>query len=260
MPHTVQDGSSGESEAYGEQAFAETPFVDPRIRELEEPLHESLLEETLTGNWEFTTPFLPGESTEAGESEAAAPEVAEFSEITAELKDTLFREALEQLADEALEAHSEQLAGEYGDRETRDATAEHLLNEHFEPLAAQAEAMLDRFFERLEGYEAESLTDTEIDRISNEVMPGGVPMSPASEQFLGGLLRKAGRLVSGAVKLAKRGVEGAVKLAGKGLSAVAKLALGPLLKPLKALGKFLLKHVVKFALGQLPPALRPMQP
>src|SRR5580704_5325697 len=202
MPHTVQDGSSGESEAYGEQAFAETPFVDPRIRELEEPLHESLLEETLTGNWEFTTPFLPGESTEAGESEAAAPEVAEFSEITAELKDTLFREALEQLADEALEAHSEQLAGEYGDRETRDLSAERLLNEHFEPLAAQAEAMLDRFFERLEGYEAESLTDTEIDRISNEVMPGGVPMSPASEQFLGGLLRKAGRLVSGAVKLA----------------------------------------------------------
>jgi hypothetical protein len=258
MPHTVQDGYSGETEAYGEQAFAETPFVDPRIHEQEEPLHESLLEETLAGNWEFTTPFLPGESTEAGESEAAAPEVAEFSEITAELKDTLFREALEQLADEALEAHSEQLAGEYGDRETRDSTAEHLLNEHFEPLAAQAEAMLDRFFERLEGYEAESLTDTEIDRISNEVMPTEVPMSPASEQFLGGLLRKAGRLVSGAVKLAKQGVEGAVKLAGKGLSAVAKLALGPLLKPLKALGKFLLKHVVKFALGQLPPTLRPL--
>src|SRR5580700_6043256 len=210
MPHTVQDGSSGESEAYGEQAFAETPFVDPRIRELEEPLHESLLEETLTGNWEFTTPFLPGESSEAGESESTAPEVAEFSEIIGELKDTLFREALEQLADEAVETHSEQLAGEYGDREARDQEAERLLNDHFAPLAAEAEAMLDRLFQRLEGYEAESLTDTEIERISNEVLPTA-PMSPASEQFLGGLLRKAGKLVSGAVNLAKKGVQGAVK-------------------------------------------------
>jgi hypothetical protein len=259
MLSTVQNGYAGEAEAYAEQAFAETPFVDPRIYGHEEPLHESYSSETLEGNWEFTTPFLPGESTEAGESEAApTPEVAAFSEITAELKDTLFREALEQLADEALDVHAEQLAGEYGDRETRDLESELLLNDHFAPLAAQAEAMLDRLFERLEGYEAESLTDMEIERISNEVMPTGTPLSPASEQFLGGLLRKAGKLVSGAVNLAKKGVQGAVSLAGKGLAAIGKLALGPLLAPLKQLGKFLLQHVVKFALGQLPPALRPL--
>jgi hypothetical protein len=258
MLSTVQNGYAGVAEAYGEQMFSETPFVDSTLHEQEEPLRESNFGEAYAGNFEFTTPFLPGESTEAGESEAAAPEVAAFSEITTELKDTLFREALEQLADEALEAHSDQLAGEYGDRETRDLAAERLLNDHFEPLAAQAEAMLDRFFERLEGYEAESLTDMEIDRISNEVLPTGTPMSPASEQFLGGLLRKAGKLVSGAVNLAKKGVAGAVKLAGKGLAAVGKLALGPLLKPLKMLGSFLLKHVVKFALGQLPPTLRPL--
>src|SRR5579863_8361757 len=258
MLSPVHNGYAGEAEAYAEQAFSETPFVDPRIHEQEEPLHETYAGESFSGNWEFTTPFLPGESSEAGETEAAAPEVAAFSEITAELKDTLFREALEQLADEAVEAHAEQLAGEYGDRETRDLEAERLLNDHFAPLAAEAEALLDRFFERLEGYEAESLTDTEIERISSEVLPTGVPMSPASEQFLGGLLRKAGKLVSGAVNLAKKGVQGAVKLAGKGLAAIGKLALGPLLKPLKMLGSFLLKHVVKFALNQLPPALRPL--
>lgn len=257
MPYAAQNGYSGETETRVEEAFAETPFVDPTLHQQEEPLHESF-SDTFIGESEFVTPFLPGESSEAGESEAIASEVAEFSEITAELKDTLFREALEQLADEALEAHRDQLSGEYGDRETRDLAAERLLNDHFAPLAAQAEAMLDRFFERLEGYEAESLTDTEIDRISMEVMPTGTPMSPASEQFLGGLLRKAGRLVSGAVKLARKGVEGAVQLAGKGLSALGKLVLGPLLAPLKALGKFLLQHVVKFALGQLPPALRPL--
>src|SRR6267378_2564341 len=258
MPYAAQNGHSGESETQVQEAFAETLFVDPSLRELEEPLHESSFAEAFSAESEFVTPFLPGESLEAGEAEAEAAGVAEFSEITAELKDTLFRETLEQLADEALETHKDQLSGVYGDRETRDLEAERLLNDHFAPLAAQAEAMLDRFFERVEGYEAESLTDMEIDRIATEVMPSGVPMSPASEQFLGGLLRKAGKLVSGAVKLAKRGVEGAVRLAGKGLSALGKLALGPLLAPLKALGKFLLQHVVKYALGQLPPSLRPL--
>src|ERR1700722_11895794 len=128
MPQPYQNAYPVESEAFGEQSFAETPFVDPRVHEMEEPLHEAYLNESLAGNWEFVTPFLPGESMEAGEFEASAPEVAEFSEITAELKDTLFREALEQLADEAMEAHSQQLAGEYGDRETRDLTAERLLS------------------------------------------------------------------------------------------------------------------------------------
>ena len=254
---TVQNGRGTESEAYAEQSFFESPFLDSHQHEQEEP-HEASIGEALAANWEFVTPFLPGEATETGESEAAVPEVAEFSEITAELKDTLFREALEQLADEALEAHSGQLAGEYGDHEMRDQEAEYLLNQHFEPLAAQMEAMLDRFFERVEGYEAESLNEAELDRIATEVMPTGAPISPASEQFLGGLLRKATKLVSGAVKLARKGVEGAVKLAGKGLAAVGKLAGGALLKPLKALGKFLLQHVVRFALGQLPPTLRPL--
>jgi hypothetical protein len=257
MSNIVQRIDSGEMESYLEQSFAETPFADPTVHEQERPQHDISFGETFTGNWEFNTPFLPGESGEAGESETAAPEVAAFGEMVGELKDGLFRESLEQLADEALEAHSAQLAGEYGDRETRDNIAERLLNDHFAPLAAESEAMLEHFFERLEGFGAESLTDSEIDRMASEVVPS-VPMSPASEQFLGGLLRKAGKLVSGAVNLAKKGVSGAINLAGKGLAAIGKLALGPLLAPLKMLGKFLLQHVVRFALGQLPPTLRPL--
>jgi hypothetical protein len=257
MLRTSQNGHYDESESLGEQQFAESPFADPRRFEQEDAAHESSVGESYAGQWEFTSPFLPGESSEAA-PEVMTPEAGAFSEITAELKDTLFREALEQLADEALEAHPSLYSGEYGDRETRDLAAERVLTEHFQPLATQAEALLDRFFERLEGYEAESLTDSELERISDEVLPMGSPMTPASEQFLGGLLRKARGLVSGAVNLAKRGVQGAINLAGKGLSAIGKLALGPLLKPLKMLGKFLLQHVVKFALNQLPPALRPL--
>lgn len=259
MPQAMEKSYSNglDSGGYAE-AFAETPFLDTRTQAREDTARETSAGESFGGSWEFTTPFLPSEMEERGEAESLAPEIAEFSELTGELKDTLFRESLEQLADEALAAHETQFAGEYGDHEMRDLTAERLLNEHFAPLSMETEALLDRFFNRLEGYEAEALTDTEIDRITAEVMPISGGISPASEQFLGGLLRKAGRLVSGAVKLAKKGVTGAISLAGKGLAAVGKLALGPLLAPLKLLGKFLLRYVVRFALGQLPPTLRPL--
>ena len=256
MMRSVITGYAEETEAYNEQ-FSESPFAELHPYEHGTTVAERF-DETLSGDWEFTTPFLPGESMVSGENESLAPEIATFSEVLTEMKDTLFREALEQLADEALETHADRLAGEYGDHESRALQTERLLNEHFEPLAAQAEAMLDRFFERVEEYETEALTDMEIARIASEAMPSVAPASPASEQFLGGLLRKAGKLVSGAVNLAKKGVAGAVKLAGKGLAAVGKLALGPVLNGLKKLAGFLLKHVVKFALDHIPPTLRPL--
>jgi hypothetical protein len=206
--------------------------------------------ESLPVAWELETPFLAAANSGSA-AEATAPELEAFAELTAELKDPSFRESLEQLVEEALESHAEQLAGEYGDRESRDASAQRLLEDHFRPVASQAHAMLDRFFERLEGYEAEALTDTVIARAASEVSPTGTGFSPASEQFLGGLLDKARRAVSGAVNLAKRGIKGAVQLAGK-------LALGPLLDGLKKLASFLLRHVVRFALDKIPPSLRPL--
>jgi hypothetical protein len=249
------------AEETSDRFSAYTPFLEVGTfvnEDRAEIAQGQLTQSAPMGAWQVETPFLRGEAGELGETVGSSAEAAALAELTTELKDSEFRESLEQLASEAIETHGEQLAGEYGDREARDASAEHLLNEHFQPLAAQTEAMLDRFFERLEGYEAESLTDSEIARIASEVYPTGVALSPASEQFLGGFLRKVGKVVSGAVNFAKKGVEGAVKLAGQGLAAVGKLALGPLLSGLKKLAGFLLRHVVRFALGQLPPAVRPL--
>lgn len=253
MSYAANDQNQFATEARVEGVLTETPFVDGRLHEAEDPLHEAALSEALA-SWEFNSPFAHSESAEA---EAAAPEVAAFSEMIGELKDSLFREALEQLADEALEAHAAELSGEYGDHETQSENSERILSDHFGPLESEMEAMLDRFFERLESYEAESLTDSEIERIAGEVLPTA-QMSPASEQFFGSLIRKASKLVSGAVNLAKKGVSGAIKLAGKGLVAIGKLALGPLLAPLKLIGKYLLKHVIRYALGQLPANVRPL--
>jgi hypothetical protein len=208
--------------------------------------------------FEFESPFLSSEFLEENENKDFVPEVASLAELLGELGSPQFRESLENLVNEALEIHAEQLANEYGDRETLEASGERMLNEHFYPLTKQAETMLEQFFERLEAYEAEALTDNEIERVAGEVYPQGQPMSPASEQFLGGLLRKAKKLASGAINFAKKGIEGAVKLAGKGLAAVGKFAFGPILNGLKNLGKTLLKYVVKFALNRLPASVRPM--
>ena len=249
---------------YEDHTFAETPFVEPRYENegYEEPARARPVGESPAAPRSFETPFETPFETEAslepGEASLVTPEVAAIAEITSELSDHLFRESLEGLATEALETNAAELAGQYGDREQRDASSERLLREHFAPLDAQMESSLDRLFERLEGYEVSALTEAEVDRVVGEIAPPLGPFAPASEQFLGRLLRKAGKLVGGAARAVRSGVKSAVKGVGKGLAAVGKLALGPLLKGLKKLGKFLLSHVVKFALGQLPPALQPL--
>jgi hypothetical protein len=250
----VEPLRAGYFQEYEDRSF-EGPFMERDAAEAQyEPVRRSLAGETIGEAWEaweLHTPFVGDGATELGETTTPSAEAAALAEITTELKDSSFREALEQLADEALDMHAEQLAGEYGDREERDLAATRLLNEHFQPLAVQTEAMLDRFFERLEGYEAEALTDMEIERIAAEVLPLGQPISPASEQFLGGLLRKVGKVVSSVATAP-------LKLAAKGLAFAGKLALKPLLAPLRKLARFLLGHVVRFALNRMPVELRPL--
>jgi hypothetical protein len=144
---------------YEDRSFAETPFVEPRYESYEsyeEPQRENGAAGEAhapgAGPWNFATPFETMESFESGAAQAATPEVAAMAELLGELKDHLLRESLEALATEAVEAHAEQLAGEYGSLEQREVTSERLLNDHFAPLAAQMEASLDRLFERFETY------------------------------------------------------------------------------------------------------------
>ncbi|MBV9325535.1 MAG: hypothetical protein JO352_17315 [Chloroflexi bacterium] len=109
MTQTLQGGYLGEHE---DRSFAETPFVETgyeHYERYEEPQHESAggpAEAPVASDWHFETPFELGESLTYGEPPTAAPEVAALTELTAELKDHQFRESLEALATEALEAPS----------------------------------------------------------------------------------------------------------------------------------------------------------
>ncbi|HTV90968.1 MAG TPA: hypothetical protein VME41_18295 [Stellaceae bacterium] len=238
---------------YEDRSFAETPFLEiPAYEAFEEPQRGAALGEFSAEAWSASavpTPFLSIGAPTLGESELPPAEIANLAELATELKDSEFRDALEELADEALELHADQLAGEYGDREMRDLAAERLLDEHFAPLAAQTDAALDRFFERLEGHEPGALTEMEVERLATEALPTAEPISPAAEQFLGGLLKKAGKLVSAAIK-------SPVKLIGKGLAFAGKLAFGPFAAAFKKLARFLIKFLTKHALNKMPPQAR----
>jgi len=229
-----------------EQLFTETPFIvdPPSAREQEGAAEVSGARESSAGQWEASSPFLPGESYGSGEINEGSAEASALAEMMGELKDSQFQEALEQLADEAVDAHQEQLSAEYGDHETESYTAERVLTEHLQPLAAQAEAMLDRFAERWEAQQSETIGEHEVEHMVGEIAAGTPVSSPAAEQFLGGLMRKVGKIASGAVRLA-------TKIGGT-------LALGPLFSALKKLAKGLLAKVVRFAVKKLPPSLRPI--
>ena len=120
MQETPYDRYSAEFE---DRSF-EGPFREaPLAKSYEEPSRAQPAGEMLAEAWETSelhTPFLAGGAMELGEAVSPSAEAAALAEITAELKDGEFREALEQLADEALDMHADQLAGEYGDREARD--------------------------------------------------------------------------------------------------------------------------------------------
>ena len=112
--------------------------------------------------------------------------------------------------------------------------------DHFAPIALEAESLLNRFFERLEGYEAEALTETEIERVISEIAPPHDPLAPASEQFLGGLVRSVGHFVSKTVKSAAHAVAdvsssvadtlGKVPVLGSGLKGLYGYTYGALIQ------------------------------
>lgn len=245
----LQTQPSQYSPRYQDHPVVETPFMEAATYQGEpEPVHEASFGEANGATWHLETPFLRTETFEAGTAPSAT--AAALAEITQELKDGAFRETLEQLADEAVEAHAEQLAGEYGDHESHQLAAHRLLHAHFQPLAARTDATLDRFFNRLETYEAEALTDGEIARVADEVMQSAQAGSPVADQFLGGLLHKVGKLVS---KVATA----PLNLAAKGFALAGKIVFAPFIGPLKKLARFLLDHVISRAINQMPAALKP---
>ena len=232
------DPTQGSVQTYAEQWTAETPFLQTLTAAPEEI---EAAEERRPPQW-YEAPFRD----EGGTVEGYGPEAEEFAQFLAELRDEEFDEAVKGLVNEASELYQEQFMGESGDLGPPPAEAERLLEAHFEPLAREAEMLLDRMAEDAGRHDLTAMSEAEVDTFLNRYEVPADQLSPNSEYFLEGFLGKL-----------KSAFKGAVNLAKKGIRVATTLGLGPILEKLKRLIRPLLNRVLKFALNKLPPTLRP---
>jgi hypothetical protein len=186
------------------------------------------------------SPFSAGLS--AGQWEQADKQASEFFN---QLADEDFADAVEALVDEAAAQH----LTDQGSFPARPSVAESRLafQTWIEPLAGAAERAIDQLADRLAPVDPLAISAHELGELLDSVAPEQLGVE-GFDQFLGGFLRKAGKLVGGAVNLAK-----------KGLAAVGNvLPIGLLLGRLKALVRPLLDRVLRAALNRLPESVRPI--
>jgi hypothetical protein len=160
----------------------------------------------------------------------------------AELRDETFDEALANLAAETEQFVADRFTDEAGANGTQ---RERLAETHLASIRFEAEQYLERLEQGITGRDVESLNDEQLDALLEGFDPSPSEVSPAGEEFLGGLIRKAKSVVKFVANAAKT-VGG---LAGK--------LLGPVLQRLRSLISPLLRRVLSFAIGRLPAPLQP---
>lgn len=197
-------------------------------------------------SFEIHTPFLSEYGLDGGKV-VGGPRAEFFASLMAELHEPEFEDAVADLVNEAAVLAQEQLGYEGEDAADDRQNALRGLREVLAPLQRECEAALDRMAGAIGETDLSAMTEGEFEEYLDRLTPTPTSLPPAFEDFLGKLIKKAKKAVSGVVKLAKKGVQ----LAGK-LSPV-HLILGRL----KALVKPLLERVLKFALDKLPVAIRP---
>jgi hypothetical protein len=188
------------------------------------------------------SPFAEAMTDEDGRQEAEAA----WQSLVDELADERFDEALDGLVDEAAGRYLRSRSRLSGGSDASDLAAQEV-----EAWLAERAEVVDQALGRLEGEYAERpLTVAEATALLGSTGPGGaagqtegLEPAAATEQFLGGLVRKA--------------VKAASSLAKKGISVLGKvLPMGRIFGLLRRLVRPLLKRVLDKALGRLPAPLQ----
>jgi hypothetical protein len=185
---------------------------------------------------ESLTPF--SESFEVSSSEAATAQL--LAETFAELRDEAFDEAIANLVDETEQVIADRFTGETPGNA---ADRERYGDAHLAPLRFEAEQYLETLEQGLAGTDLASLSEQQLDELLDRFDPAAGEVSPAGEEFIGGLIRKAKKAIKFVAKAGVIGIGGAL--------------LGPVLQRLKRLVAPLLRRVLSFAIGRLPAALQP---
>ena len=159
------------------------------------------------------------------------------SELLETLQDEDFEDALEMLVDEAAALDLSQ----YGAWSAPPSATDSLgaLEEWIAPLAMESERAIDVLAEGLAGADLYGLSGRDLDELFESF--GETPHlgSEGFDQFLGGVLGKAKKLVGGVVKAARKGIAAVGKM----------LPISVLLGKLKGLVRPLLSRVLQVAMN-----------
>jgi len=157
------------------------------------------------------SPFLSVYESEEGGG-LVDPQAEEYVQFLNELHDEEFDEALFELAGEAAALYDSRFSHEQGDQRAADYEAERMLEQYFEPLLREANAMIGAAAAEIGRRDLGGLTDNEIETIVDRYQPSA-DLSPAFENFFGKLKKAITKVVKKGVGLAKKGISVAAKLA-----------------------------------------------
>jgi hypothetical protein len=184
------------------------------------------------------SPFLSVYESSDGQSEYGDPVREAYATLMNELHDEEFDEALNELQSHARALHDEQLAS----GKPR-AEADRLVTQHFSQLISASEAAVDAMAREFAPREQAGIVDQEIDSFVEGYAPQ-TPLDPEFENFFGSLVKKLGRAAKAA--------------AGKAWQGLKKVGIGAFFNQVKRALKPILKRVLEYAIGKLPPSLQPL--
>ena len=187
---------------------------------------------------EAYSPFVADYEQEGGDAGSSA-RAERFAQLLAELSDTEFSEALEDLVNEATAIAEDRMLASF---ETADEAmgqfgTERAVQSYLEPIAQTAEAMIAGMAERLATIDVNSASESEMESLMEQFTVPVHSLSPVADQFLGGVLKKAKKLASTAMSVMPQAI---------------------IMKQLAKLVRPLLDRVLKTAIKRLPVAVRPI--
>src|SRR5262245_64154123 len=140
---------------------------------------------------ESYSPFVADYEDETGGF--GGPRAEQFAALVAELSDTEFSEALEDLVNEAVAIAEDRyrVISESADPAMEHLGAEEAVQGYLEPIARVAESMLEGMADRLANVDLASASVSEVDSLMEQFSVPSHDLSPVADQFLGGLLKKA---------------------------------------------------------------------
>jgi len=170
----------------------------------------------------------------------------QIEQVLAELRDEAFDAAVANLAEETEQAVEERFQGEamlYGPERERFARS------WLAPLHFEADQYLSSLERELADLVPGEIEQDELDARLDQLDPQVGDLTPAGEEFIGSLVRKA--------KKAIRSVANTAKKVGAAAAPLLSPLLAPVLKRLRGLIQPLLERVLRFAIGRLPEPLQP---